>query len=237
MFGPVLDLVLPPSCPVCNRPGPAPCPGCWNLLAPAPPIEPIPGVDTTVALLAYDGAGRDLVARVKYRNRRAAVAWIAAGMAALAAPLVDERCTVTWGPTTPERRRRRGFDHAEILAVQVARRLDLPTAALIWRATTAPQTGRSAQERAAGVDFTAVRGRRRGPHGRGTILLVDDVVTTGATLAAAAAALRRGGATRVVAVVAAATPLKGWSISADAVGDGIAPDGGPTRVASFRSGR
>jgi predicted amidophosphoribosyltransferase len=156
-----------------------------------------------VALLAYDGAGRRLVARLKYANERAALRGLAAALAAAAPPGAD---AVTWAPTGATRRRERGFDQAELLARAVARRLRLPCRRLLRRDPGPPQTGRTrAERRTAPPVFTP---RRPAP---GTVLLVDDVVTTGATAAAAARALRGAGATRVVLLAAARTPPP-WAV-------------------------
>jgi ComF family protein len=159
-----------------------------------------PGLDSCRALLEYDGAGRELVARLKYRNARASIPFLARGMATLAgveAPLD----LVTWAPTTPARLRARGFDQAELLARSVARGLHVPCRRLLRRHPGAAQTGRDAAGRHEGPAFSP----RRGLDGR-SVLLVDDVVTTGATVAAAARALREAGAVSVRVVAAARTP-------------------------------
>ncbi|HEX3621615.1 MAG TPA: ComF family protein [Acidimicrobiales bacterium] len=192
-------MLIPTTCPMCGATGPAPCEGCAALLRRAPALPVPPGLDGCGAFLEYDGPGRELVARLKYRNARASVPFLARGMAALILP--DEVDVVTWAPTTPARRRERGFDQAELLARAVARRLHLPCRRLLRRGPGPAQTGRDAVARYAGPGF----GPRRPVDGR-RILLVDDVVTTGATVGAAARALREGGAGTVQVVAAARTP-------------------------------
>jgi predicted amidophosphoribosyltransferase len=159
-----------------------------------------PGLDRLVVAFAYEGVARELVARVKYRNARAAVAWLADAMVERLGrePPVD---VVTWAPTTPARRRARGFDHAELLARAVGRRRGIPVRGLLTREPGPVQTGARRAERRCGPQL-----RARPAVGGRSVLLVDDVVTTGATLTAAAGALRRSGAPAVLGLVAARTP-------------------------------
>lgn len=109
-------------------------------------------------------------------------------------------------PTSPRRVRRRGFDHAALLARGVAGVLGVPHRPCLRVAGRAPDRG-SARGADGLVDMAwvanaAVRATNRVPS---RVLLVDDVVTTGTTVVAAAAALRRAGASRVdVAAVARA---------------------------------
>jgi ComF family protein len=208
----VLALVLPTACPVCGRAGPAPCGACWRSFRPAPVVPPPDGLATCRSLLLYEGAAADLIARLKYRNARAALRWLVTGMAALVAsvvaagPGVD---VVTWAPTTRQRRRERGFDQAELLARALARELRLPARRLLMRMPGPPQTGRRAGERRApgAVGFVAAHVLGRAPPYR-SVLVVDDVVTTGATLTAAATALTTAGVLTVNAVTSGRTPLK-----------------------------
>ncbi|HVF32877.1 MAG TPA: phosphoribosyltransferase family protein [Acidimicrobiales bacterium] len=211
----LLGALLPGRCPVCETPGPAPCGTCWAALRPSPPGSAVPaGLDGCRSLLRYEGVGRELVARLKYRNARSAVAWLADGMAQLAATLVvtppqpgpgPGLDVVTWAPTSRARRRARGFDQGEVLARAVARRLGVPCGPLLVRRPGPPQTGRSRAERRSGPAFVIGRGP---PPVGARVLLVDDVVTSGATLSSAADALRAAGAAAVLAVTAGRTPLK-----------------------------
>lgn len=197
--------LLPGRCPGCGARGEPVCEACRASLRPAPPARPPQGIDAWAAPFAYDGVARELVARVKYRSERRTVPWLADAMAGAVAgvPLAVRPDLVTWAPTTAERRRERGFDHAELLARAVADRLGLPAARLLVREPGAHQTGRPSAERRVGPRFTAGSGAAER-----AALVVDDVATTGATLAAAAHALRGSGAFRVIAVVAARTPAR-----------------------------
>ena len=177
-------------------------------------MPPPSGIDSCVALLAYEDAGRELIARLKYRNARSAVAWLAVSMAALVRMVrVD---VVTWIPTTRVRRRERGFDQAQLLARRVARELRVPCRTLLVRAHGPPQTGRSFAERRTGP-LLAPRRTLAVP---ARVLVVDDVITTGTTVTNAASALRANGARQVSVVAAARTPLKRARAGSDIQRDG-----------------
>ena len=192
-------MLLLAACPACGAPGSGPCPACLALVHPPPPPPVPPPLAELHALLAYEGPARELVARLKYRNVRAAAGWLAAGMAELVDPAGID--VVTWAPTTALRRGHRGFDQAELLARRIAAAWGRPCRSLLHRGPGPPQTGRTAVERSRGPSFLP-----RGTVPGWRVALVDDVVTTGATLGAAGRALRAAGAGSLVGLAAAHRP-------------------------------
>jgi ComF family protein len=209
MMRSLVGVLFPLVCPGCEQRVPSGAPVCDTCRAdcvPPVPAAPPDGVDAWVAPFAYTGVTREVVARVKYRASHGATPWLADAMAAAWRAAAGARpessiAAVTWAPTTSDRRRERGFDHAELLARAVARRLGRPARPMLARVASPPQTGRTGAERRRGPEF-----RVTGPVPIGRVLLVDDVATTGATLRAGATALRAAGATAVVALTAARTP-------------------------------
>ena len=188
----------------CGAPAPGVCTVCARTADPAAP-GPVPsGLDRLIVGRAYRGVTREVVARVKYRNERAPIAWLAEPLVAriLAAGDGGAAPIVTWAPTTAARRRRRGFDHARLLASEVARALGVGATATLIRLDDVARTGLAERARRAGPRFATRRGVR------GRVILVDDVLTTGSTLTAAARALRAAGAAEVWGVVAARTEAR-----------------------------
>jgi predicted amidophosphoribosyltransferase len=206
------DLVralLPARCPGCGARAEPVCAACVAGAARARPVPPPAPLAAWSAPFAYEGVVRELVARVKYRNARHAIPWLAEQVCASAPGAVLAADAVVWAPTDRSRARTRGFDHAELLARAVAARLGLPAVALLSRDPGPPQTGRPAPERRAGPGVRALRAPIDA-----RILLVDDVVTTGGTLVACARALRHAGAPQVTAAAIARTQPPGGGAKA-----------------------
>jgi predicted amidophosphoribosyltransferase len=212
-------MLFPPRCVICDVVGSDLCDGCAATLVEAPSVKAPSGVDSMCALCSYEGGGADLVLAIKRRNRREVIPRIGA---CLAEALEHQRCSeqqdadqpspeysrhspgagapvITWLPTTPARKRERGFDQAELLARQIGRQTRWPVLRLLRREGGA-QMGLTRADREVGACFTSLR------RCAAEVVMVDDVLTTGATASAGAVALRSAGARTVRAAFIAITP-------------------------------
>ena len=198
-------LMAPPRCGGCGAGCEAAEPLCERcsaeLGASAPVVEPgPPGVELAVAAARFEGAARAVAHGLKY-GRRLALAEVAARA------MLGARTSGLAGgilvpvPAAPWRRRWRGFDPAEEIALALARIGGLPYLACLRRGGGPRQVGRPRSDRLADPPRIWLDGSAP-IHA----VLVDDVHTTGATLAACAAALRAGGCLRIEALTLARAP-------------------------------
>jgi ComF family protein len=156
------------------------------------------------APVAYEGAARALVRALKYRGAMALADPMAAAMAANAPPGLREAAALVPVPLVPARRRRRGFNQAEVLARALGARTGLPVVDCLGRSgNRGAQVGRGRTERREPLD-DALAAKPGAPR-LSAAIIVDDVVTTGTTLAACCHALRASGCERVRAVTYART--------------------------------
>jgi ComF family protein len=198
MLAELLGLVAPPRCSLCAAAcgaREALCEACESRLeARRPRHASLRGLDQAWSASEYEGVARDLVVTLKFRGRLRLASRAAEAIVQRAPPELLTGIVVPV-PAAPERRRQRGFDPAEAIAVGVAARSGLAVSRCLRRSPGRRQVGRPRSDRLS--DPPAVRLRGRAPE---RAILIDDVVTTGATVGACAEALRDGGASRVVAL-------------------------------------
>jgi ComF family protein len=202
-MGSLLELMLPPACAGCGRPGGLLCDACrGRLRVPSTPqdrfLVPDGGVvigdalALAMAAFTYDGPLRRALAALKYTG----VARLAPILASAAAPRLAELLAISGDaalvpiPVHRDRRRERGYNQAELLAVELGRSLRLPVVSCLERRR--PTTKQHRLSRTARLvnlrgAFSSIL---RPPP---IVILVDDIITTTATLEACASVLREAG--------------------------------------------
>ena len=203
----LLSLVVPPLCVACREPelsGDAVCARCRDSLTLRRATNVDRGVFLTLAWspFEYDEAAQRIVMALKARAATRAAAFMATAIAARA-PAGLLQGVVVPVPGHPGGNRRRGFDHASLIAGHLGRLAGLPVAESLCRTQAPPQVGLARPERRANASGAVALRDGASPVDR--MVLVDDVYTTGATLDACAEALLAGGAGDVVGACFART--------------------------------
>lgn len=218
----LLDLLFPARCVNCKKSGSALCDSCFaSIKTVNPPLckrcgQPLapsradcpecrlhPHIITQLrAACWHEGAVREAIHALKYNRRRDVVPALARLLTAQLATgeLVFDMLTSV--PLHPSRERERGYNQAELLAEQTARRVrSTYVRALSRTRATTDQIGLNASERRANVHaaFVSAGNIVAGK----SVVLIDDVCTTGATLDACAAALFASGARAVYGLTVA----------------------------------
>lgn len=150
-------------------------------------------------LFNYDETARRSMAAIKYKNKREYLDFYGEAMAARFGKRIGRLHvdTIVPVPVHGSRKRRRGFNQAEILARILGERLGIPVRPemLLRNKKTLPQKNLTAAERLKNLSGAFLPGEI--PEGIRSALVVDDIYTTGSTMEACARALRAGGVERV----------------------------------------
>lgn len=177
------------------------CAGDCALGDPACPLDGS-GIDRTVAAFRYTDVVATTVVAAKVGGQHAAWHPLGAHLGTRVRASGDPVDVVVPVPGEPGRVRRRGFDHAHLLAVAVASVLQRPVLGALRLRRGTPDRGRDGG--AVRLPDGAVRAVV--PLAGRSVLVVDDVLTTGATVRAAAAALAQAGVGGLQAAVLARAP-------------------------------
>lgn len=152
-----------------------------------------------MALINYDDVAKRAMSQIKYNNKREYLDFFAAAAALkfnkrLRAIGADALIPV---PVHPARRRKRGFNQAEILAEKLGSELGIAVYkdAMIRRKNTEPQKDLNAAERLKNLEQAFEAGNIR--KGLNTAILVDDIYTTGSTIEACTRVLKNAGVKKV----------------------------------------
>ncbi len=170
----------------------------WRLCTKCAPQSALSGV---WAAGVYDGVLKHLIHQFKFEHARAAYEPLAAILVPTL-PFLDDSWVVTAIPTVSGHVRARSFDHAKLLAQEVAQKMEVPFKRTLLRKQNVQQIGHGRAERLMQASQAFIMHPRVDVRGK-RVLIVDDVCTTGATLSAAAAVLKGAGAKEVWGVVVA----------------------------------
>ena len=190
---PYIDLCR--ACPRCGAPhGLVQCTECNPVSLSSSGRDDLP-IGGLVSAVSLTGETRRIVTVYKDHGDRALCETMADVMARYVFPSWTDGAVISFIPATGEACRRRGFDHARLLAQTTAHRLDVDAVDLFARP-------RSRDQRTLGRRGRIENMRERvrllpGATAPARVIVVDDVCTTGATLFAAADALRASGAREV----------------------------------------
>lgn len=164
-----------------------------------------PAYDMARSATIYDGAVRDMILTLKYKQGTYLVKELTnlvegCVLAAYSNEQIDAICPV---PLYSTKERERGYNQAALIAKELSKRLKLPyMPQLLERVRHTPtQTKLNSEARKENVSgaFASPDSATDYVYGR-NILLVDDVFTTGATCSECATELKRKHAGRVLVV-------------------------------------
>lgn len=149
----------------------------------------------------YEAEVRELIRLYKFSRVRAAYKPLAETLDETL-PYFSQAVVVVPVPTAPRHMRMRGYDHAALIARELARRRGWRFEPALLRRHSLRQVGASKATRLeqARTAFAATRLERLEG---ATVLLVDDVTTSGATLTAAARQLQKARPKEICAAVIA----------------------------------
>ena len=217
-----LDLIFPPNCGGCGKPGSRWCKDCQSKIQNlVEPICDICGISIDVPGLCvdcqrarpryrilrswsvFDDPVRNALHKLKYRRDVALGDALAAQLKEFAASLKWPADMIVPVPLGKKRSGERGYNQVSLIARPLALAIGMTFApdALNRVRETRSQVGLTKAERRANVSG-AFQAQRTRVNGR-IVLLMDDVATTGSTLSSCAEALYAAGARDVFALTVA----------------------------------
>lgn len=206
-----LDLLYPPKCVFCDtllQEGEEYfCRSCGEKIPMADDSEICRTgtyFDRCVAPLYYETMVRESFLDYKFHEKT----WRAATYAAFLEPYVRKEFpqldVVTWVPLGRRSQKDRGFDQSELLAKELAKRLELPCEKLLEKIRDTRQQSRLQMPEERRANVLGAYGMRKNVLVSGRrILVVDDVVTTGSTMDECCRVLSSAGAAEIHCVALA----------------------------------
>ena len=153
------------------------------------------------ALLNYNEISARSMAQIKYQDRREYLDYYSEEMVRRLGHRISRMKAqfLVPVPVHPARKRQRGYNQAEELAVRLGKLTGIPvyTQALVRIKKTAPQKELTAGERLKNLEKAFAVRKEFLPPGTEGVILVDDIYTTGSTAEACSRVLKSAGVGRV----------------------------------------
>lgn len=205
----ILDILFPKVCINCGKEGKYICDKCSIFISEAEPmIYAGECLDGLVSAWDYEGLIKELIQMIKYQGITDVIKELIS--------LIDIKtyCPyITYVPMYLKREKERGFNQAEIIARELAKKANpRPVLGQLLEKVvdTEDQAKLSKEERLENVKgsfkFSASTWDRSGLFQAPQVLLVDDVFITGATMQECCKVLKRSGVEKVWAFTLARTP-------------------------------
>lgn len=226
----IIDVLYPKACPICGKAAPvvkgrrvAVCPECYGTLKFVKKCYCLKcgknlssaeqqycydcarvrhNYEQGAAALVYTDGIKQSIYRYKYKGKREYAGWYGYILAKICGTRIR-----LWNPDViipvplhKNKLKQRGYNQAELVAVQLGRRLGIPVDAdyLVRCNNTAPMKKLTGEERINNLKNAFIIPQNVVKYNK--ILLVDDIYTTGATIDACATALKKHGASQVYCV-------------------------------------
>lgn len=210
----VLDIIYPPTCPVCRREVavvPMWCDAClatvWRPHLVQATHYRLRHLQRVATVCEYTGGVKTLLHAMKFHGKKryaTALGWLLT-REPISLPPWDIAVIV---PLHPERERVRGYNQVEEIFRMWLTEQGKPVVAMLKRArSTQPQWRLHVKERRKNIKDAFVVTRPEWVKGH-RILLIDDIVTTGITLDECAKVLYKAGAAEVQALTLASSTLE-----------------------------
>ena len=213
----LFNLLFPKFCINCKKLGSYLCPNCFSyisfnensicLMCKKPAINSLthPGckakysIDGAISSLAYKGVVKKLMYQFKYKHYLTDLKELLGELFyegiiqnQIFHKILIEKPILVPIPLHKDRFKIRGYNHAEILSIELSKKLNLPTLSLLKRTKkTKSQFGLTREQRKENLkNAFSFSSSSTTPE---SVFLVDDILTTGSTLIEAASVLKRNG--------------------------------------------
>ncbi len=195
MFEQIISFLAPHQCVCCGKYGDILCQRCTNSLRTISVEDTLMAYQTLITLLRsdyacienrvrlnistyYSGSAKKLIHSLKFGRAK----YTAKNVAEIMMPLPVDYDLITYVPTSTSHIRVRGYDHAELIAKNLSKKLQVKKAKLLTKTDQKRQIGSDRNRRLYQLEGSIIAKNPKAITGK-RVLLVDDVFTTGSTIA------------------------------------------------------